>query len=104
MLRRLQAQQAQAAERGWAGVGQAVQAVGQVLDPAEDLAATFKVVDRLIKEGGDRGRLPRADSQESYDMARQEVGTEAMETYRRLSKKIAGGTGPGDLWDVLDDP
>ena len=37
-------------------------------------------------------------------MARQGVGTEAMETYRRLSKKIAGETGPGDLWDVLDDP
>ena len=37
-------------------------------------------------------------------MARQEVGTEAMETYRHLSKKIAAGTGPGDLWDVLDDP
>ena len=37
-------------------------------------------------------------------MARQEVGTEAMETYRHLSKKIAVGTGPGDLWDVLDDP
>ena len=37
-------------------------------------------------------------------MARQEVDTEAMETYRRLSKKIADETGPGDLWDVLDDP
>ena len=104
MLRRLQAQQAQAAERAWAAVGQAVRAAGQVLDPAEDLAATFKVVDRLIKEGGDRGRLPRADSQESYDMARQGVGAEAMETYRRLSRKIAEGTGPGDLWDVLGDP
>ena len=104
LLKRLQAQQAQAAERGWASVSRLVQAVGQVLDPAEDLAATFKVVDRLIKEGGNRGRLPMADSQESYDMARQEVGTEAMETYRHLSKKIAVGTGPGDLWDVLDDP
>jgi hypothetical protein len=104
LLRRLQLQQAQAAERAWTAVGQAVRAVGQVIDPAEDLAATFKVVDRLVKEGGDRGRLPRSDSQESYDMARQGVGTEAMETYRRLSRKIAEGTGPGDLWDVLDDP
>jgi hypothetical protein len=104
LLKRLQTQQAQAAERGWASVSRAVKAVGQVLDPAEDLAATFKVVDRLIKEGGNRGRLPRSDSQELYDMARQEVDIEAMETYRRLSKKIAVGTGPGDLWDVLDDP
>ena len=104
LLKRLQAQQARAAERGWASVSRLVQAVGQVLYPAEDLAATFKVVDRLIKEGGNRGRLPMADSQESYDMARQEVGTETMETYRHLSKKIAVGTGPGDLWDVLDDP
>ena len=104
LLKRLQAQQAQAAERGWVSVSRLVQAVGQVLDPAEDLAATFKVVDRLIKEGGNRGRLPMSDSQESYEMARQGVGTEAMETYRRLSKKIAAGTGPGDLWDVLDDP
>ena len=36
-------------------------------------------------------------------MARQEVSPDAMETYRRLSRKIAEGTGPGDLWDVLDD-
>jgi hypothetical protein len=104
LLKRLEVHQAQAAERGWASVSRLVQAVGQVLDPAEDLAATFKVVDRLIKEGGNRGRLPMADSEEKYEMARQEVGTEAMETYRRLSKKIAMGTGPGDLWDVLDDP
>jgi hypothetical protein len=104
LLRRLQAQQAQAAARAWTTVGQAVRAVEQVLDPAEDLAATFKVVDRLVKEGGDRGQLPRWDSKESYDMARQGVGTEAMETYRRLSRKIAEGTGPGDLWDVLEDP
>ncbi len=104
LLRRLQTQQAQAAERAWTAVGHAVRAVGQVLDPAEDLAATFKVVDRLIKEGNGLGRLPRADSRESYDMARQEVSPEAMETYCRLSKKIAEGTGPGDLWDVLHDP
>ena len=104
LLKRLQIQQKQAAERGWASVSRVVRDVGQVLDPAEDLAATFKVVDRLIKEGQNRGRLPRSDSQESYDMARQGVGIEAMEIYRRLSKKIAAGTGPGDLWDVLGDP
>jgi hypothetical protein len=104
LLKRLQAQQAQAAERVWTGVGQVIRAVGQVLDPAEDLAATFKVVDRLIKEGNDLGRLPRADSQQSYDMARQGVAPGAMETYRRLSRKITEGTRPGDLWDVLDDP
>ena len=54
LLERLQVQQAQAAERGWASVSRLVQAVGQVLDPAEDLAATLKVVDRLIREGGNR--------------------------------------------------
>lgn len=104
LLRRLQARQSRAAERAWAIATEAVQEVGRVIDPAEDLATTFKVVDRLVREGGQRGRLPRADSQESYDMARQGVDTEAMETYRRLSKKIDGGTGPGDLWDVLEDP
>lgn len=104
LLRRLAARQSRAAERAWAIVAKAVQEVGQVIDPAEDLAATFKIVDRLIREGGQRGRLPRADSQESYDMARQGVGTEAMETYRYLSKKLTGETGPGDLWDVLEDP
>jgi hypothetical protein len=104
LLKRLQARQSRAAERAWAIVAQAVQEVGQVIDPAEDLAATFKIVDRLVREGGQRGRLPRADSQESYDMARQGVDTEAMETYRYLSKKLTGEPGPGDLWDVLDDP
>jgi len=104
LLKRLQARQSRAAERAWAIAAQAVQEVGQVIEPAEDLAATFKIVDRLVREGGQRGRLPRADSQESYDMARQGVDTEAMETYRRLSKKIDGETGPGDLWDVLEDP
>src|SRR5262249_30717014 len=104
LLRRLQAQQTQAAERVWTTVGQAVRAVGQVLDPAEDLPAAFKVVDRLIKEGGDRGRLPRSTSQEPYDMPRQGVGPGAIEPSRRLSRKIAEGTGPGALWDVLEDP
>ena len=104
LLRRLQARQSRAAELAWAAVTRAVQEVEQVIDPAEDLADTFKNVDRLVKEGGDRSRLPRADSRELYDMARQGVDTEAMETYRRLSKKIDGETGPGDLWDVLDDP
>jgi hypothetical protein len=104
LLKRLQTQQSRAAELAWAAVTRAVQDAEKVIDPAEDLAATFKLVDRLVKEGGDHGRLPRADSQESYDMARQGVDTEAMETYRRLGKKIAAGTGPGDLWDVLEDP
>lgn len=104
LLRRLQVRQSRAAERAWTIVTQAVHEVGQVIDPAEDLAATFRIVDRLVREAGQRGRLPRADSQESYDMARQTVDTEAMETYRRLSKKIDGGTEPGDLWDVLEDP
>ena len=104
LLKRLQARQSRAAERAWTDVTRAVQQVEQFIDPAEDLAATFKIVDRLVKEGHDQGQLPRADSQESYEMVREKVDTEAMETYRHLSKKIADGTGPGDLWDVLDDP
>lgn len=104
LLRRLQTRQSRATEHAWATVTRAVRHVAQVIEPAEDLAATFKIVDRLVSEGSQRGRLPRADSQESYNMARQEVTTEAMETYRRLSKKIDGQPGPSDLWDVLEDP
>jgi hypothetical protein len=104
LLKQLQTRQSRASERAWAIVTQAVQQVAQVIDPAEDLAATFKLVDRLVREGGQRGRLPRADSRELYEIARQGVDTKAMETYRYLSKKLTGETGPGDLWDVLDDP
>ena len=103
MLRRLQSLQSRASERAWTDVTQAVRNVGLFLDPTEDLAVTLKVVDRLVKEGHVRGRLPRADSRELYEGARYKVDAEAMEVYRRLNKKV-GKTGPSDLWDVLDDP
>ncbi|MFI6603534.1 hypothetical protein ACIBHX_45515 [Nonomuraea sp. NPDC050536] len=104
LLRQLQTRQSRAAEQVWNDVARSVRDVGRFLDPTEDLGATFKVVDRLVRECQPRGRLPRADSQELYEGARNRVGTEAMETYRRLSKKIADGIEPGDLWDVFDDP
>lgn len=104
LLRQLKSRQSRATEHAWAGVTRAVREVEQFLDPAEDLSATFRVVDRLVKEGHARGRLPRADSQDSYDEVRKQVGAEAMDVYRRLSKKVAGPIGAGDLWDILDDP
>jgi hypothetical protein len=103
LLRRLQIRQSRAFERVWVEVTGAVQDVARILDPAEDLAATLKVVDRLVKDGHARGRLPRADSKAVYDEARSKVDAEMMEVYRRLSRKVAGETGPGDLWDVSDD-
>jgi hypothetical protein len=104
LLDRLWTRQLRAAEDAWALVARQLHEVGQVIHPAEDLAATFKIVDRLVKECGEQGRLPRADSRESYDIARHGVDTEAMETYRSLRKRIDNETRPGDLWDVLLDP
>jgi hypothetical protein len=104
LLRQFQSRQSRASERAWSEVSRAVKDVRRFLDPGEDLADTFKIVDRLVKEGEAGGQLPRADSRASYESARNEVDAEVMEVYRRLGKKIAGGTGPGDLWDVLDDP
>ncbi|MER5325500.1 ATP-binding protein [Streptosporangium roseum] len=104
LLRQLQTRQSRAAAQVWNDVARSVQNVRRFLDPAEDLGATFRVVDLLVRECHARGRLPRADSQERYEEVRNQVGAEAMETYRRLSTKIASEIGPGDLWDVLDDP
>ena len=42
--------QASIPRRAWADVTKAVQAVAQIIDPAEDLAATLKVVDRLVRD------------------------------------------------------
>ena len=104
LLRRLQTRQSWAFARVWADVTRAVEEVARFLDPAEDLAATLKIVDRLVKDGHARGKLPRADSQAVYDEARDKVGVDMMEVYRRLSKKVADKAGPGDLWIVFDDP
>ncbi|MFD1547344.1 ATP-binding protein [Nonomuraea guangzhouensis] len=104
LLRQLQTRQSRAAEQAWNDVARSVQDVGRFLDPTEDLSATLKVVDRLVKECHPRGRLPRADSKEQYETIRNQVGTEAMESYRRLGIKIASKIGPGDLWDILNNP
>ncbi len=104
LLQRLRAAQSRTSERAWAEATKAVMNVARFLDPAEDLADTLKVVDRLVKEGQARTRLPRADSQAVYDEARNRVDAEMMETYRRLNKKMASEIGPGDLWDLFDDP
>ena len=104
LLKRLQTRQSRAFARVWADVTRAVGEVARFLDPAEDLAATLKIVDRLISEGHTRGMLPRADSKTMYDEVRAKVDVEIMEIYRRLSKEVAGEAGPGDIWEVLDDP
>lgn len=104
LLRQLQTRQSRAAEQAWNDVARSVQDVARFLDPTEDLSATLKVVDRLVKECHLRGRLPRADSKESYDTVRSQVGTESMESYRRLSRKIASEVESGDLWDILNNP
>ncbi|MEV4288473.1 ATP-binding protein [Nonomuraea bangladeshensis] len=104
LLRQLQTQQSRAAKQAWNDVARGIQDVGRFLDPTEDLSATLRVVDRLVKECHARGRLPRADSKEQYETLRNRVGAEAMESYRRLSRKVASDVGPGDLWDILNDP
>ena len=104
LIERLRAAQVRASERAWAEVHKAVTNVARFIDPEEDLADTLKVVNRLVKEGQARMKLPRADSQAVYEEARNRVDAEMMETYRRLSKKATGEIGPGDLWDLFDDP
>ncbi|MGC4957777.1 AAA family ATPase [Actinomadura citrea] len=104
LLRQLQVRQSRASVHAWTSVIRAVRDVERFLDPAEDLAAMLKVVDRLVSEGHARGRLPRADSQDLYEEARSKVDAGAMDVYRRLKRKIASQPGPDDLWDVIDDP
>jgi hypothetical protein len=104
LLQGLRIAQSRAAERAWAEVARAVGEVARFLDPAEDLPATLKVVDRLVKEGHGEQKLPRMDSETVYNEARNQVDPEMMEAYRRMSKKVAGAIGPDDLWDLFDNP
>jgi hypothetical protein len=103
-LKTLQTKQLRTFTRVWADVTKAVEDVARFVSPDEDLTATLKVVDRLVSDGHARGMLPRADSRAIYEDARANVDVEIFDLYRRLSRKVAGSGGPGDLWDVLEDP
>jgi AAA ATPase domain len=104
LLGRFQALQSRAFTQAWAEVSTALVAVGRVIDPGEDLAATAEIVDRLVDAAQAKGKLPRADTLFAYREARAGLSVDAMDVYRLLSKKMIGKSSPGDLWDLCPDP
>jgi hypothetical protein len=102
LLGRLQLMQSRAFIRAWADITAAVKEAQRLIDPGEDLTPTTELVDRLVNDGV--GYLPRADFAATYREARARLGPDSMDVYRRLTKKMAGETGPGDLWDICADP
>jgi hypothetical protein len=96
--------QAGAANDAWRQVGDAVAAVAAYLSPDEDLDQAMGLLPRLVQVAANGGKLSGADSKARFEAALVAVPATAMETYRRMAKRLDAGVGAGDVWDLREDP
>jgi hypothetical protein len=103
-LQSLQIRLERASRKTWAEVAEVVRELERFLEPQEDLATTMSIVGQLIERSHAEGKLPYPQAKNEYDSAAEKIEPAVMGLYRRLAKKVAGSPGPGDLWEVREDP
>lgn len=96
--------QRDAAVAAWRDVNTELRRLRDVLSVDEDLAGALDELDRFVDDAHARGLLPEADSRDRYRERRQGLITNAMETYRRLARRMSDPVGPESLWEVAVDP
>ncbi|KOX17972.1 hypothetical protein ADK67_37400 [Saccharothrix sp. NRRL B-16348] len=103
MLQNLQVKLERATKRAWTELRETIAALERLIDPGEDLAATMRMVQRLVDQSHDSGKLPSRNTQAVYNAAAEKVKPAMMTLYRKLAKVVAS-PGTEDLWEVRDDP
>lgn len=102
-LQNLQGKLERWTRKAWAEITEVVVALGRLMDPEEDLAATMRVVERLVVQSHDSGKLQGPNALAAYKDVAEKVKPAMVTLYRRLAKVVAS-PGSEDLWEVRDDP